>query len=99
MSHCWKASGEEVQAAVHAALEAGYRHIDTAHLYGNEADIGKVLAEWIGSGRLKREDLFITNKVRIDEPSVVELIHLTSFWFVVSSWSGLGTGRTKWITT
>lgn len=47
------------QAAVEAALEAGYRHIDTAAAYGNEVEVGRAIA---ASG-LAREDLFITTKL------------------------------------
>ncbi|MDI3405089.1 aldo/keto reductase [Streptomyces cavernicola] len=49
----------ETTAAVASALEAGYRSIDTAAIYGNEAGVGKALAE---SG-VAREDLFITTKL------------------------------------
>lgn len=59
----WRAPDEEVENAVNAALEAGYRHIDCAPVYQNEKVIGKVLREWIDSGRLKRSDLFITTKL------------------------------------
>lgn len=45
-----------------AALDAGYRHIDTAFNYNNEEAIGAVLKEWFRKGG-KREDLFITSKV------------------------------------
>lgn len=45
------------------ALEVGYRHIDTAYRYKNEHIIGKVLKRWFDSGRLKREDVFITTKL------------------------------------
>lgn len=55
--------GDETESAVNAALEAGYRHIDTAFVYRNEAVIGKVLNEWISMGKLKREDIFITTKL------------------------------------
>jgi diketogulonate reductase-like aldo/keto reductase len=48
---------------LNAAFEAGYRHIDTAHVYQNEKNIGKVLKQWFASGKLKREDLFITTKL------------------------------------
>ncbi|XP_063879635.1 aldo-keto reductase family 1 member A1-like isoform X1 [Scylla paramamosain] len=58
-----RARGDDVKAAVSAALECGYRHIDTSYLYQNEAAIGEVLKEWFSSGRLKREDLFITSKL------------------------------------
>ncbi|GLW67658.1 oxidoreductase [Actinomadura rubrobrunea] len=50
---------DETTAAVTAALEAGYRSIDTAAIYGNEAGVGRAVA---ASG-LPREDLFITTKL------------------------------------
>ena len=46
-----------------AAINAGYRHIDCAWNYGNEADVGKAIKEKIDSGVVKREDLFVTTKV------------------------------------
>jgi 2,5-diketo-D-gluconate reductase A len=49
----------ETQAAVRTALEAGYRHIDTAKLYQNEAGVGAAIAE---SG-IPRDELFVTTKV------------------------------------
>lgn len=49
--------------AVKAALDVGYRLIDTAYVYGNEAVIGKVLKEYFSAGKLKREDIFITTKL------------------------------------
>ncbi|CAG9832908.1 unnamed protein product [Diabrotica balteata] len=54
---------EELTNALNKALEIGYRHIDTAAVYRNEHIIGKVLNEWISSGKVKREDLFITTKL------------------------------------
>jgi len=59
----WQSKPGEVEAAVRIALQVGYRHIDTAMGYGNEAEIGKVLSEVFSSGQLKREDVFITTKV------------------------------------
>ena len=53
----------ETTEAVAAALDAGYRSIDTAAIYGNEAGTGRALAE---SG-IAREDLFITSKLWIDD--------------------------------
>ncbi|MFB7671275.1 aldo/keto reductase [Kitasatospora purpeofusca] len=50
---------EETTAAVSTALEAGYRSIDTAAIYGNEAGVGRALA---ASG-LPREELFVTTKL------------------------------------
>jgi diketogulonate reductase-like aldo/keto reductase len=51
--------GEITLRAVKYALNIGYRHIDTAQVYGNEADVGRAVQE---SG-LKREEVFITTKV------------------------------------
>lgn len=54
---------EEVKTAVRAALDAGYRHIDTAYNYKNEDAIGEVIQEYIKAGKLKRQELFIVTKV------------------------------------
>ncbi|XP_049946120.1 1,5-anhydro-D-fructose reductase-like isoform X1 [Schistocerca serialis cubense] len=59
----WQSSKGEVGQAVDVALETGYRHIDTAYVYGNEAEIGQALKKWFDSGKLKREDLFIVTKL------------------------------------
>lgn len=56
-------SGDDLEKALNVALETGYRLIDTATVYENEHIIGKVLNEWFSSGKLKREDIFITTKV------------------------------------
>ena len=56
----WKLKGYQAEAAVEAALAAGYRHLDTAVMYGNEAEIGSAL----GSSDLAREDIFLTTKIR-----------------------------------
>jgi 2,5-diketo-D-gluconate reductase A len=50
--------GREAEQAVRWALEAGYRHIDTAQAYGNEASVGRALRD---SG-VPREDVFVTTK-------------------------------------
>lgn len=56
----WKMRwGHTAYKAVHWALEAGYRHIDTAHIYGNEAGVGRAIRD---SG-LKREEVFVTTKL------------------------------------
>ncbi|KAG8311228.1 hypothetical protein J6590_046689 [Homalodisca vitripennis] len=54
---------QELETALDAALDAGYRHFDTAYVYHNEAAIGKVLKKWFDSGRIKREELFIVTKL------------------------------------
>lgn len=51
--------GASAYDSVTAALEAGYRHIDTARAYGNEASVGRAIA---ASG-LPREDVFVTTKL------------------------------------
>jgi diketogulonate reductase-like aldo/keto reductase len=55
---------EQLENAVKAAVEAGYRHFDCAFIYQNEETVGKALKEIIDSsnGQLKREDFFITSK-------------------------------------
>ncbi|APH43569.1 2,5-diketo-D-gluconic acid reductase [Microbacterium sp. 1.5R] len=53
----------ETTAAVAAALDAGYRSIDTAAIYGNEAGVGRAIAE---SG-IPRDELFVTSKVWISD--------------------------------
>ncbi|WP_052862845.1 aldo/keto reductase [Streptomyces niger] len=50
---------DETTAAVTSALEAGYRSIDTAAVYGNETGVGRALA----SSGIAREDLFVTTKL------------------------------------
>ncbi|MBU6535214.1 aldo/keto reductase [Streptomyces sp. NPDC057245] len=55
----WQVPDDEAQTAVAQALEAGYRSIDTAALYGNEEGTGRAIA---ASG-LAREDLFVTTKL------------------------------------
>ena len=55
----WKAKGQEVVDAVTWAIEAGYRHIDTAAVYGNEKEVGIALQNC----GISRKDLFITSKV------------------------------------
>ena len=54
----WQIKGEDAVTATAAALAAGYRHLDTATVYGNEAEVGRALAE---SG-VAREDVFVTTK-------------------------------------
>lgn len=59
----WKSAPGEVAAAVTEALKIGYRHIDCAPLYGNEAEIGEAIAAAIQGGVVRREELWITSKL------------------------------------
>ena len=54
----WQIKGDAATAATEAALEAGYRHGDTATIYENEAEVGRALRN---SG-LARDDVFVTTK-------------------------------------
>ncbi|KAG9469225.1 hypothetical protein GDO78_021015 [Eleutherodactylus coqui] len=51
------------EEATRAAIEAGYRHIDCAYLYGNEVEVGRAIKEKIADGTIRREDLFYTGKL------------------------------------
>lgn len=55
----YKIPDDQAQEAVTTALSVGYRHIDTAQMYGNEAGVGRAIA----TCGLARDDLFITSKL------------------------------------
>ena len=55
----WQLRGKAAYEAVREALEAGYRHLDTATMYGNEAEVGRALRD---SG-VPRDDVFVTTKI------------------------------------
>ncbi|CAG0883657.1 unnamed protein product [Darwinula stevensoni] len=69
------AKPEEVENTLDVALEAGYRHIDTAYLYENEAAIGKTLQKWMNSGKIKREELFIVTKLPMIGNRAKDVMH------------------------
>jgi diketogulonate reductase-like aldo/keto reductase len=54
----WQIKGDDAVRAVTAALGSGYRHLDTATVYGNEGQVGTALAE----SAVPRDDVFITTK-------------------------------------
>lgn len=60
----WPLKGAEGQAAVESALGLGYRHVDTAEMYGNEVEVGAALK----ANGLPRGDIFLTTKVWHDKP-------------------------------
>lgn len=65
----WQVSdGGDCESAVRSALELGYRHVDTAQAYGNEASVGRALRD---SG-VQREEVFVTTKFfpRSSDPAV-----------------------------
>ncbi|WP_322997639.1 aldo/keto reductase [Castellaniella sp.] len=55
----WQVTGEHTAPAVRAAVQAGYRAIDTAYIYHNETEVGQGIAEC----GIPREDLFVTTKL------------------------------------
>ncbi len=59
----WKSAPGEVYAAVREAIRVGYRHIDCARVYGNEAEIGNALRDAIAEGHVTRDELWVTSKL------------------------------------
>ena len=59
----WPLSNDEAARVVPLALEAGYRHVDTARMYGNEAGVGQGLA----ASPVPRADVFLTTKIWPDD--------------------------------
>lgn len=55
------------EKSVYEAIKAGYRLLDTAAAYGNESALGKAVKRAIADGLVKREDLFITTKVWVQD--------------------------------
>ena len=59
----WKVPNQEASNVVQEAIDVGYRHIDSASDYGNEANTGDGIAEAIAKKRVKREELWVTSKL------------------------------------
>ncbi len=55
--------GAQTQGAVEQALDLGYRHVDTANAYGNEASVGRAVRAAMRDLGLAREDVFVTSKL------------------------------------
>ena len=66
----FRLTGQTVIDSVRNALEVGYRAVDTAQIYGNEAEVGQAIAE---SG-VARDQLFLTTKIWVDNYAADKLI-------------------------
>lgn len=66
----FRLKGQQVIDSVLSALDIGFRHIDTAQIYGNEADVGKAIAD----SDVSRDELFVTSKVWHDRLTKQSLI-------------------------
>ena len=63
----FRLSDEEAENSVYWALRDGYRLIDTARIYGNEAGVGKGIQRAIDEGFVTREEIFVTTKIWTDD--------------------------------
>ncbi|MFA9429879.1 aldo/keto reductase [Egicoccus sp. AB-alg2] len=59
----WQLTGRTAYDATRAALEVGYRHVDTAQIYRNEAEVGRAIAD----SEVDRDEVFLTTKVWRDQ--------------------------------
>ena len=60
---CWKVANEDAPSLVEQAVRAGYRHLDCACDYGNEAAVGAGIRRVIDAGLCSRDDLWVTSKL------------------------------------
>ena len=60
---CWKLPKSEAAEIVYNAIKSGYRCIDQASKYGNEAETGQGIVRALQDGVVERKDLFITSKL------------------------------------
>jgi 2,5-diketo-D-gluconate reductase B len=67
----WQLSGDTAKRMVREALALGYRHIDTAAMYGNEAEVG----EGIRASGVPRDEIFLTTKVWPDDLGADDFRH------------------------
>ncbi|HMB97340.1 MAG TPA: aldo/keto reductase [Balneolaceae bacterium] len=59
----WKSDPGKVGNAVKVALESGYRHVDCAAVYQNEAEVGEAFSDVFSGGDIKRKDVWVTSKL------------------------------------
>ncbi|RYG07474.1 MAG: hypothetical protein EOO07_27345, partial [Chitinophagaceae bacterium] len=66
----YRLKGELAYDAVRSAIDLGYRHIDTAQIYQNEADVGRAIA----ASDISRDEIFVTTKIWTDNFAEGKLI-------------------------
>ncbi len=69
----WKSAPGDVTVAVKEAIRLGYRHIDCALIYGNEAEIGQALSESFQEGLVTRDQMWITSKLWNDAHAAADV--------------------------
>lgn len=94
--------GQETQRAVRDALRVGYRHVDTARVYGNEADVGVAVRD----GGIARSEVFITTKLWNDDQGYeaalrafdasLARLHLEYIDLYLLHWPVAGKRRDSW---
>lgn len=62
----WMLEPEDARRMVAEALRIGYRHIDTAWIYKNEAAVGDGIRDAIAAGHVKRQDIWLTTKIWVE---------------------------------
>jgi len=65
----WQLKGDDAQRATESALELGYRHIDTAAMYGNEREVGAAIA----SSGIPRDQIWLTTKVWYEDAAAKDV--------------------------
>ena len=76
---------ELVRPSVKYALDAGFRHFDTAARYGNEKEIGEELKEAFDKNIVRREDVFVVSKVSLR--ALTYIIKLMCKYFILHYFS------------
>lgn len=72
---------EVSENAVKDAIDAGYRHIDAAYVYRNEAEVGNAIRQKIADNVVTRSEMFITTKVRVLHNQVEQNVRLKYTFF------------------
>ena len=71
----YKALPSETEAAVASALRLGYRHVDTAQVYGNEAEVGRAVAAFEAEHAAAGTRVFVTTKARVVRSGAASVAH------------------------